>query len=84
MRVADDLMGALRASLDRAALVRHLRDAHPNLLTESGTPLPRTRLSDVSMERLTAVHDANHAPRYREHDYDDWLTRRPVEGGPDA
>ena len=68
---------------DRLALVRHLREAHANLLTESGTPLPRSGLSAVPTELLLAIHEANHAPLYRAHGGDDWLARR-AEAAADA
>ncbi|KPM55778.1 hypothetical protein ACG83_10925 [Frankia sp. R43] len=62
--------------VDREALIAHLARAHPNLLTGSGVPLPDSEeLDAVPIEVLLAVHEANHLPVFREHDYDDWLTR---------
>lgn len=66
----------MNAEVDRAALVAHLRRAHPSLLSGSGVPLPADDGLDVApIGLLRAVHDANHLPVFRPHPEDDWLTR---------
>lgn len=66
----------MSAEVDRAALIAHLRKAHPNLLSASDEPLPVDGDLDAApIGLLCAVHEANHLPLYRRHDYDDWLTR---------
>lgn len=68
---------------ERDVLIRHLREAHPNLLgaghdTMFGRSSLPEDLTQVPTGWLLAVHDANHAGLYRDHRDDDWLTR---EGG---
>ncbi|ABW14376.1 hypothetical protein Franean1_5013 [Parafrankia sp. EAN1pec] len=62
----------MSAEVDRAALVAHLRKAHPNLLSTSDEPLPTDGdLDTAPIGLLRAVHKANHLPLYRQHDGDD-------------
>lgn len=66
----------MNAEVDREALIAHLRQAHPNLLSFSDEPLPADDDLDAApMGLLRAVHEANHLPVFRGHDSDDWLTR---------
>lgn len=76
----------MNAEDDRAALVAHLRKAHPNLLSAADEPLPTDGdLDTAPIGLLRAVHEANHLPLYRRHHSDDWLTRgRPDGSSPHA